>query len=103
MEVAWKGLLKSYKASEAYEDVGHVLFHEMEPEFQVEESYREYMKIAKYNTSLIQQIRLCFKRQATITMRNVVVLRGNMIRQVVIGLLLGSLFWRTYTTLGSTF
>jgi hypothetical protein len=102
MESAWKGLIKCYKASEAYEDVGHVLFHEMEPEFQVKKSRMEYMKIVRFNTSMFEQIRLCFKRQATITMRNVVVLRGNLIRQVIIALLLGSLFWQIGVSQGDS-
>jgi ABC-type multidrug transport system permease subunit len=94
MEVAWKGLLLAYKASEAHDDVSKVLLRDMRPQFQANKLRpMGQFKVRKFNSTTWQQILLCTQRQWQITVRNKAVMFTNYTRSIILGLMLGSLVY----------
>ncbi len=100
---AMNHLFRAYKQSEEYKQLGLELW-QMAPTYvdpKAEErklkdpEYRERNR--KFNSSFMLQVELCIHRQFQIITRNKATTIGGFIRQIMIALLVGSLFWQIGT------
>jgi ATP-binding cassette, subfamily G (WHITE), member 2, PDR len=86
---AWSSLQHSWHASADYAELGKELWHKFQPNFdlRVEEAPR------KINAHFGEQLKEVMKRELTLTLRNMPVTVGGIMRSILFGLVVGTVFF----------
>jgi ABC-type multidrug transport system ATPase subunit len=90
---AWQILVDGYKHSVTYDNVRREVAREFEPKSDKVVAAARANNY-EHNTNLLQQAGLCVKRQFTELFRNRAGIQALISAQIIIALMLGSLFWQ---------
>jgi len=93
----WDILVRAYRQSPDYRLLGEVLWTELTPVFELEET----KPADEYNTGFVFQVISAVIRQFNITARNKAVSTGGLIRSAFMAVLLGSIFFQLGETQGA--
>ena len=106
---AWKRLVQGFKESEYCQDVGAVLFKQSSEVVILPTAPQSWLYTVatvlrlqwllgdgsyKYNSSFLEQVAQCLRRQAMLTFRSRALWFGSWVKSIVIGLIIGSLFYQ---------
>jgi len=92
---AWQIMARNYKKSPLYKNVGQTLWTDLEPVYDIKAVGPRDRR--PFTASYFRQLRLVLEREFNLYRRNPAVTIVPMIRAMVLGLVVGSLFWQMGT------